>query len=208
MAADYDLDTMEGARHCPPGKADSDFGGEPASDRSMQFVDFKDFCKRTPAAVLCIGHSGRKMKWTEVAQIDAVLRARFQYRDDQDTHHVEDYWSNWSVCGDCEDYALTLSEMLAQAGEDGWYMRLTFETILYETASGMRSFGHAALFVETADAGMIEVDVSDPPRVPSKSSHVEFPEAYVRMDGNRVVVPMEGYVLVDSGTAVDAIASR
>jgi predicted transglutaminase-like cysteine proteinase len=115
-------------------------------------TDFYAFCRRAPTAVLCRGSQGNALSLEEVRSIDAKVRADFEYRDDYVQYGISDVWTNDRLCGDCEDYALLVSERLAQAGQGGAKMGLVVWLPTEYTA-------HASLIVETADAGWVEINV-------------------------------------------------
>lgn len=112
-------------------------------------------CDTRPRAVLCRGNKSTKvLTLAQVNAIDLTLRAEFHYVSDQVLHGRDDWWTNDRTCGDCEDYALILSERLSAGGQAGSGMGL----MIWSPAYGV---GHATLMVETADAGIVEIGVSD-----------------------------------------------
>lgn len=120
---------------------------------ALDITDANRFCTDTPKAVLCSGRPGKALTFEEVVRIDAKLRADFHYASDQARWGKTDYWSNATLCGDCEDYALTLSERLADAGEGGKDLAL-----MLWSPGGVA--GHATLLVLTADSGVVEIGVN------------------------------------------------
>jgi predicted transglutaminase-like cysteine proteinase len=190
--------------HCPPMTALQQKilaymtfldAGEPVNpaERSQWGISAEDltpFCKREPKAVLCAGGGGRKLTFAEVTRIDAKVRADFEYRYDEVQYGSDDRWAIGVSCGDCEDYALTVSEALHAAGEAGGSMRL----MLWLAPFGL----HATLVVDTADAGVVELGVNpgeEPARLdPSRGRRF----ATVRMDGLRQFKPYPGYRVTKS----------
>ncbi|MBI1313674.1 hypothetical protein GC176_20470 [bacterium] len=180
--------TMRG-RYCPADKpgVDNEEGG--TSTDSIDYSAFADLCKASPAAVVCVGtRGGGLLTFSQVKAIDDAYRPRFRYRDDLTLHApLDDWYDNWTTCGDCEDYALTLSELLARAGQAGDHMDLQF--MLINVDKGW--YAHATLWVRTSDRGIVEVDVNDRPRPLRWSEGVR--EGFIRMDGRRVLTPLSGF---------------
>lgn len=156
-----------------------------AAPSTINFEAFGVFCGRAPQAVLCVGHPGGRLLLSVVRHIDEIFLTNFKYRTDVQIYNKDDYWANWSVCGDCEDYALTMSELLAQAGEGGSFMRLEIMRI--------GEFGHATLLVETINAGVWEIGV-DMPMLPYNPKTYTR-EMSIRMDGKRHPIAHRGYVI-------------
>ncbi|UTC29827.1 putative transglutaminase-like cysteine peptidase [Bajunvirus bajun] len=126
---------------------------QPGEGIVMEVGDIERFCNDpTVSSVLCAGGGDAALPLEQVVRIDAALRAKFYYTPDDLMFGKEDYWSSNTVCGDCEDYALTVAEMLHTAGQGGSKMALMI------WAPGGTS-GHATLLVETADAGVVEIGV-------------------------------------------------
>lgn len=147
----------------------------------MEVSEIERFCNDAATeAVLCSGgdpaQAGQMLTAADVARVDATLRAVFHYRDDAAFFGRSDFWHNDTRCGDCEDYALTVSEMLAKAGQGGDKMALMIW-------SPDRLSGHATLLVETSDAGILEIGVSptEGPRLFNERLGVRL--GYVLMDG-------------------------
>lgn len=140
-----------------------------------------EFCRDFPKATLCRGHTvwgPGKLTLREVTQIDQGLRASFRYVSDDVLYKEDDHWATNVSCGDCEDYALTLSERLASAGQAGSEMSL----MLWFPLPGA---AHATLLVQTADAGTIEVGVGDGGKPAPMDWSYGIRVAYMPMDGGR-----------------------
>lgn len=185
--------SMHGAMHCPDELTPSRGAAmdAPATDYDRTQIveagsDLKPFCRRKPEAVICRGHIGRQLTFKEVKRVDAEYRAVFQYRTPE-ASYGRYMWDNWSVCGNCSEYALTLSELLALDGEDGRDMH--FMLVLQCDQTGCD--GHARLWVRTSDKGIAEVDNQHAPDAPHWTEG-EY-EGYITMDGHRHVVPMPGW---------------
>lgn len=130
---------------------------ESTNTQAIDVRGFKVFCppgRHPNAPLLCTGGTGGKLSLTQVRLIDLSLRMQFQYRDDyiQYGPQSDDLWRAGVLCGDCEDYALTLADRLYAAGEGGPFMRLA---IWFPSGVG----AHATLLIETTDAGVVEAGV-------------------------------------------------
>lgn len=138
------------------------------------------FCKNNPQSLICAGHPGGKLTLDAVRRVDADLRGRFEYTDDDLMFGTDDWWNDNTVCGDCEDYVLTLARMLGDAGQAGEAMQLAIWVPYW-------GGGHATLLVDTSDAGTqeISVGVGGAPQPYDVSRPVRL--ARVRMDGKLVV---------------------
>ena len=137
------------------------------------------FCNTNPKAVLCAGNRSKThLTLEQVRAIDARLRAEFRYVSDEVMYGKWDWWVNNRTCGDCEDYALILSERLSEAGQSGSAMGL----MMWAPYQGA---AHATLMVRTKDVGVVEVGVG--PRETPKSFvwTTGFRAAYMPMDGKR-----------------------
>ena len=147
-----------------------------------------DLCPRQPKAVICAGHAGRRLPLLDVLRINAAFHAEFEYRSDIVRTGRPDFWEAGTTCGDCEDYALGLSERLAAAGADGASMALV--------ASILPQGGHMTLLVYTADAGWFEISVgrgiNAVPYTPKRWRRI----AEMPMDGSRRIIVWDrrGYV--------------
>lgn len=190
-AVPFDLyGEMYGAHHCKPETGAGPIIPMDTRDPMIEFSDFTRFCRDNKLAALCAGTvGGTKLTLAQVRAVDAPFRARFQYRSDYSNYGVPDYWANWSVCGDCEDYALTESELLAIKGEGGTYMRLMLEI----TPAG----AHATLLVETSDAGTVEVSVTPDGAPAPVDWTANLRMVTIRMDGKQQPVALPGYELHD-----------
>lgn len=161
---------------------------------------FTAFCRRKPTALICSGGPGVALSSDEVVAIDAVLRKEFEYRDDLTRTGEADVWDDNTVCGDCEDYALTLASRLHRAGQGGANLIL----MLWSPSPGS---AHATLLVETTDKGWYEVGVGDGTPAPYYAAlGVRF--AGIRLDGERKIATMPGYRLSDDKTAVERVETR
>lgn len=161
-------------------QSSSIFDGAPSSPAgSFMVASDAAFCRGAPRAVLCRGNPSKKaLTLAEVTRIDATLRAEFHYVSDQALHGRSDWWTNNRTCGDCEDYALILSERLSAAGQAGYGMGL----VIWSPAPGL---GHATLVVATGDAGLVEVGVS-PTETPHRFDWSRGRRAaMMQMDGER-----------------------
>lgn len=127
---------------------------ETSAAGAMTISGWGPYCARQPTAALCAGGAGRKVTRQEVAEVDAKLRARFEYRYDFTQYGRDDVWASGVTCGDCEDYALTLADDLKRIGAAGASMWL----LVWEVYPGG---GHATLVVDTQDAGTVEVSVGE-----------------------------------------------
>jgi predicted transglutaminase-like cysteine proteinase len=151
--------------------------------------ELRNFCKpyRRPHALICTGGAGKAPTLNEVRQVDAALRAQFEYRLDILQFADEDIWDDDTLCGDCEDYALTLATRLHKAGAGGHFMRL----MIWEPVPGA---GHATLLVQTADAGEVEIGVgpdSEGPHPYDAKKGRRF--GAIRFDGRQELIPEPGY---------------
>lgn len=153
---------MVSAVGCPPltpamitrALAESKAPAPDLTERGIEFTQIEELCRTRPKAVICVGGAGRQLTLSEVVTVDQTFRPTFQYLSDYIQFGVDDHWVNLGTCGDCEDYALTLSERLHRAGASGASMRL----LLWSPEPG---YAHATLLVATADAGLIEVGVGE-----------------------------------------------
>lgn len=157
-------------------------GGAPSETPQLDVSDFGPFCERSPQAVLCAGNvTNRRLTAQDVMRIDLQLRADFEYRGDYTTYGSWDRWRNNVTCGDCEDYALTLAERLAAAGQDGRAMSLMIWMPSPEGA-------HATLLVETADRGLLEVGVGPSEVALPYRAEIGWRFAIMPMDGARTLI--------------------
>lgn len=156
----------------------------------IDMSDEVEFCSKHPHSVACEGHAGRKLSFEEVTKVDHDLRKDFRYHN---RLHKSDH-ARW---GNCLDYVLTLSQMLATYGEDG--KNMTEVTMVVCDEGGCDA--HARLWVDTSDKGRVEVDVSDPPGPIVHNDGIYF--GYMKEDGNQVVVPAKGFHLTLGGIEVD-----
>lgn len=163
---------------------------------AIDVASFDGFCRVKPKALLCAGGIGTKLTLAQVSAIDAVFRHEFEYRDD-DVQYGSDVWNDAAVCGDCEDYALTLANRLHAGGEGGEDMAL----MIWSPYPGA---GHATLIVDTADAGLVEVGTgpaaTESPHPFDPSQGARF--GYIVMDGARAITPFPGYIVTRDRTAV------
>lgn len=136
-------------------------------------------CRRDPQALLCAGgKGGDTLSLARVQAVDAELRAKYRYKSDEETYGVDDYWTHDVLCGDCEDYALTLADRLHAAGERSAAMSL----MLWQPSLGV---GHATLLVDTADRGVVEAGVGPggEPQAVDWSAGTRI--AFMALDGRR-----------------------
>jgi predicted transglutaminase-like cysteine proteinase len=200
--------------HCPPMTALQQKilaymtfldAGEPVNpaERSQSGISAEDltpFCKREPKAVLCAGGGGRKLTFAEVTRIDAKVRADLRVPLRRGPVRRDDRWAIGVSCGDCEDYALTVSEALHAAGEAGGSMRL----MLWLAPFGL----HATLVVDTADAGVVELGVN-PGETPDTYDEGAAPRfGAIRMDGRQKVLTFPGYKVTRKHDAIVWIGVR
>ncbi len=142
----------------PPGQAiagcpDEIVSTTPPSEVGRVVVTaFRDLCRQAPSAVACSGGAGRKPTLAEVQAADTKLRMEFTYRTDRAVFGTGDHYSHAALCGDCEDFALVLSERLKAGGAGGPHMGL----IVWQNSPYTM---HATLLVDTIDAGQVEVGV-------------------------------------------------
>lgn len=159
---------------------------------------FSSLCYREPKDIICSGHiTNKKLTYQQVVDVDQVAKKLFVYEEDSVQYNVLDLWSAHNP-GDCEDYALIVSNILAMLGEDGRYMKL----IMLELPAG----AHAALQVETSDKGTIEFGsiTEEIPFVINIETKFnvffhEIRQAYITMDGQRQITPYPGYELRADG---------
>jgi predicted transglutaminase-like cysteine proteinase len=168
---------------------------EPKWSPAIDASELVDLCQKhsgVAPALICTGGAGGKLTLTEVKAIDALMRMDFEYRDDFVRFApLEDVWeeerSTDNLCGDCEDFVLSLAWRLNQVGEGGAYMQM----MLWEPEPAA---GHATLLVETSDAGVVEMGVGDggwPRALDLKEGH-RF--GTIRFDGRQKVESLPGYV--------------
>lgn len=172
---------------CPPERSYPDDHNvrHSTADVGVDIRAFADLCKRVPQAVACAGSKGhRLLTFSQVANVDSELRSVFAYRDDRTTSGKDDSYDNWTICGDCEDYALTLAELLSASDQS--VMWLQFELLCDAQDCG----GHATLWVLTLDRGIVEVDVNGSPRAPDPNEG--HWECVILMNGERQVAPFAG----------------
>lgn len=153
----------------------------------LRIADFEPFCARSPDSVICKGSPGWKMTLSEVKTVDSWLRAQFEYTDDDLMFDRSDYWADDTVCGDCEDYALTLSRYLAAKGQGGDAMWLALWVPAW-------AGGHATLLVDTSDAGIVEISVGaggEPALYEKEPVRI----ATIRLDGKREFALEQGAYL-------------
>lgn len=162
---------------------------------AVDFSELVDFCKIESDAVLCSGHRGATLPLATVLKLDNSFREVFQYRSDFQLYGKQDWWVGYTTCGDCEDYALTMSEILADAGEGGEHMALSLETI--------NGTPHATLLVDTSDAGKYEISVGSRPPFPY--AVYDRRDMTITMDGKLVAHPEVGYAIYPMLNTVDRI---
>ena len=127
-------------------------GAERPPSTTLISTDDVAFCRDKPRAVLCAGNGNRRaLSLAQVNAIDQRLRTEFHYVSDTVLYGRADRWVNDRTCGDCEDYALLLSERLSAAGQPGGDMALMLWAPTPTTA-------HATLIVNTSD-GQFEFGV-------------------------------------------------
>ncbi|AXQ68576.1 peptidase [Caulobacter phage CcrPW] len=145
--------------------------------------------------MICAGGPGKALASADVISIDLEMRKQFEYRDDKLRTGNADFWDNDTLCGDCEDYALTLAERLHKAGQGGDRMIL----MMWSPGIGL---AHATLLVETADQGWYEVGVgaAETPAPYDSTRGDRF--GGIRMDGKRKIGPMPGYRVDPEKTAI------
>lgn len=138
-------------------------------------------------AVLCTGGGSGKLTLAEVKAVDAAIRSGFEYRDDFVAFGPDgaDRWQTNTLCGDCEDYALTVSDALHRAGEGGASMSLMLWLPSPTSA-------HATLLVQTSDAGVVEISVGEggEPKPYDPTLGERF--AAIRMDGGHLIETLGG----------------
>lgn len=137
-------------------------------------------CRNRPRAVLCRGNGDRggALSIERIREIDLSLRAEFHYVSDEVLHGRPDWWTNDRTCGDCEDYALILSERLSRAGQPGSSMALIAWAPTPYTA-------HATLLVTAANGAIYEIGVG-PSETPVAMDWTRGRRAaFMPMDGAR-----------------------
>lgn len=152
--------------------------------QSIDLGQVEVYCSIYPQAVPCDGHKGRMLPLRTVTAVDARLRAQFRYQSG--TVVVGAYRG---TRGNCQDYAWTLSERLAEAGEDGRYM-WEVSMVQCDPGSKPRCAAHDRLRVLT-ERGPVDVDTIGPPS-PPRDDGVAF--ATMQEDGNQLLVPSIGFV--------------
>lgn len=167
---------------CPPEliEAQRVYDTLPLSTKPVTWigVSYEPLCRARPTAVLCSGRIGRQPSLKEVTVVDAWLRSEFTYIADEVQFGGEDRWQNDAVCGDCEDYALALSERLADAGFGGTFMHLVIWTAKPTAA-------HATLVVETSDGGEVEIGVGKSETPKPFVLSTGYRAAIMQLDGRR-----------------------
>lgn len=155
---------------------------------AIEFSGAMKLCRSDPTAVLCKGAPGRMPVLADVVAADAKVRADFEYRSDFLQYGEDDVWVKKTSCGDCEDYAMTVAETLAEAGIGGQYMAL----ILWLPTPYI---AHATLVVLT-DNGPFEVGVGP----------TETPHPFDVKEGQRMaLLPFDGSghaYAINGGSAV------
>jgi predicted transglutaminase-like cysteine proteinase len=167
----------------------------PSQMNGISIAPLTSFCKLKPKALICAGGIGTTLTLAQVRAVDAVFRAAFEYRSD-DVQYGDDVWNDATVCGDCEDYALTIASRLHAAGEGGGSMAL----MVWSPATGG---AHATLVVDTADAGLVEIGTGPA----SEGPHTFDPKngrrfGFIVLDGRREIVPFPGYLVTSDHSAV------
>lgn len=192
------------AAECPPiAKVDAVRAGavnptiSPSRVAAINVYELAFFCRRAPQALICAGGPGKALTPYEIITADLVLRQRFEYRDDKVRTGHADFWDNSALCGDCEDYALTLAERLHKAGQGGDRMIL----MMWSPGIGL---AHATLLVETT-AGWYEVGVgaSETPAPYDATRGDRF--GGIRMDGKRKMGVMPGYRVNSDRSAIERV---
>lgn len=189
------LPAAAGHVQCPDEVVVHDDASSSGAPFGLTFEAFSVLCHDRPHAVICAGHRGGLLSLKQVLAIDGGLRAEFVYRSDEATHHSGDQWDNHTLCGDCEDYALDLSERLAGHGEGGQYMRLQLMAVPVNVQMTQWG-GHATLWVDTSDVGTVEISVGDIGPMPLDLSYGRR-MMVIQMDGQRRPQPLPGYWVDD-----------
>lgn len=150
------------------------------------------FCAKNHENPLCEPISGRKMTLAEANAVDSWLRSQFEYTDDDLTHGTSDFWDGDTVCGDCEDYALTLALYLAKKGQAGPSMWLA---VGYPGWIG----GHATLLVDTSDYGVVEYTVGGTPGANVYDpDHQPVRLGTIQMNGKLEIATYEGVTVIQA----------
>lgn len=182
---------------CPADSGKTMPGG-PANpaDFLVNFGELAGFCQRTPLAALCAGTNGTKLiSSADLIRIDANFRGDFRYCSDPRLYGQIDRWVNWTLVGDCEDYALTMAELLAREGVTGDDLQLVVGT----QKAGEK---HAMLRVRTT-SGWWLTGVGGM-GLPGPESEFSFrQEVLIPMDGKHKAYPLPGYTLGEGGLSVD-----
>lgn len=192
------------AADCPPiAKVDAVRAGavnppiSPSRVEAINVYELGYFCRRVPTALICAGGPGKALTPAQIILADLSLRMSFQYRDDQERTAHADFWDNDTLCGDCEDYALTLAERLHKAGQSGDRMIL----MMWSPGVGL---AHATLLVETTEGWYeVGVGVAETPAPYDVTRGDRF--GGIRMDGKRKLGVMPGYRARDDRSAIERV---
>jgi predicted transglutaminase-like cysteine proteinase len=130
-------------------KAEARYFARPPEVTGITVYPVNSLCRVKPKSLICAGGLGTRLTLAQVNAIDTVFRNEFEYRSDE-LQFGDDVYQDNTVCGDCEDYALTLARRLNAGGQGGTFMALMIW-------SPYRGAAHATLIVETADAGVVEI---------------------------------------------------
>lgn len=174
---------------------------EDSRSNNWTLTAFRTFCALKTSAVLCSGNTfspNKDLSFSTIYAVDVQLRGRFIYNTDWSLYHVVDLWQNWVISGDCEDYALTLSELLSDYGQPGADMRL----VLLKVKTPFGDVGHAMLAVKSEDGGWLIIGVN-PEERPLKEDGNAFilpdksyiPMVEIKMDGSQKVIPFPGFLV-------------
>jgi hypothetical protein len=179
-------------------KADARYFAHPPEVTGINIGSVKSLCKVKPKSLICAGGLGTRLTLAQVNAIDTVFRGEFEYRSDE-LQFGDDVYQDNAVCGDCEDYALTLARRLNAGGQGGAFMALMFW-------SPFRGAAHATLIIETADAGVVEIGTGP---AASEGAHPFDPTrgkrfGYIVLDGQRMMTLFPGYTLNGDRSAVEA----
>lgn len=172
--------------------------GAPKVVTAISTVALRPLCRNDAKSVICVGAAGGKANPLLVQVVDTMLRSEFEYRIDELTAGESDVWRTGVLCGDCEDYALTLADRLVRAGVGGEFMWLA----LWDVPSGG---AHATLLVQTTDDRVLEVSVGEGGRPVVYNPALGRRFAVIRLDGQRRVTPLPGYRNNIFGTAVEQV---
>lgn len=190
------------ASKCPKNVVEFRTEGAPAPENpikrsiggpvAVEITPIRRFCAKNRENPICTPISGRKLTLAEANAVDSWLRSQFTYTSDVLMHGDDDFYDDNTVCGDCEDYALTLARYLAKKGQAGSAMWLA---IWYPDWEG----GHATLIIDTEDYGLAEYTVGGTPGANLYDpEHQPVRLGTIQMDGKLAVATYPGVILTEA----------